>query len=181
MAGNDLGSLLGSLLGGAAWTRRRQRRRMGVLGSLIGALAGGQGAGGASGSGGASNPLGGLLDMLTRSGLTDQTRSWVGTGENQSVSGAQIAEALPDETLRQVAQDAACQPAGGRRPDRAVAAAGRRQADPDRLAAPGIPRGHHPRAAALTGLPAPEAAKVLAGARPPSRRAGAPARPPAPD
>ncbi|MDX2563666.1 YidB family protein [Streptomyces sp. TX20-6-3] len=115
MAGNDLGSLLGSLLGGAggAGGRGGGSGAGGILGSLIGALAGGQGggaSGGAGGAGGASNPLGGLLDMLTRSGLTDQTRSWVGTGENQSVSGAQIAEALPDETLRKVAQDAGVSP-----------------------------------------------------------------------
>ncbi|MFE6061768.1 YidB family protein [Streptomyces sp. NPDC056431] len=109
MAGNDLGSLLGSLLGGAGGQSGGSGAG-GILGSLIGALAGGQGGGGAGGSGGASNPLGGLLDMLTKSGLTDQTRSWVGTGENQSVSGAQIAEALPDETLQKVAQDAGVSP-----------------------------------------------------------------------
>lgn len=115
MAGNDLGSLLGSLLGGAGG-QSGGGGAGGILGSLIGALAGGQGAGGAGapggagGAGGASNPLGGLLDMLTRSGLTDQTRSWVGTGENQPVSGAQIAEALPDETLQKVAQDAGVSP-----------------------------------------------------------------------
>ncbi|MFJ2935530.1 YidB family protein [Streptomyces sp. NPDC087219] len=106
MAGNDLGGLLGSLLGGAGGQGGGSGAG-GILGSLIGALAGGQGGGG---PGGASNPLGGLLDMLTKSGLTDQTRSWVGTGENQSVSGAQIAEALPDETLRKVAQDAGVSP-----------------------------------------------------------------------
>lgn len=61
-------------------------------------------------AGGGSNPLGGLLEMLTRSGLTDQTQSWVGTGENQPVSGAQIAEALPDGTLQKVAQDAGVTP-----------------------------------------------------------------------
>ncbi|MCB8903554.1 MULTISPECIES: YidB family protein [unclassified Streptomyces] len=109
MAGNDLGSLLGSLLGGAGGQSGGSGAG-GILGSLIGALAGGQGGGGTGGSGGASNPLGGLLDMLTKSGLTDQTRSWVGTGENQSVSGAQIAEALPDETLQKVAQDAGVSP-----------------------------------------------------------------------
>ncbi|MFJ7988325.1 YidB family protein [Streptomyces sp. NPDC094447] len=103
MAGNDLGSLLGSLLGGSGG---QSGGAGGILGSLIGALAGGQGGAQGGGAGGASNPLGGLLDMLTKSGLTDQTRSWVGTGENQSVSGAQIAEALPDETLQKVAQDA---------------------------------------------------------------------------
>ncbi|MFG3491044.1 YidB family protein [Streptomyces sp. NPDC047972] len=104
MAGNDLGSLLGSLLGGGGGGQSGGAG--GILGSLIGALAGGQGGAQGGGAGGASNPLGGLLDMLTKSGLTDQTRSWVGTGENQSVSGAQIAEALPDETLQKVAQDA---------------------------------------------------------------------------
>ncbi|MET7754901.1 YidB family protein [Streptomyces sp. NPDC005389] len=112
MAGNDLGSLLGSLLGGAGGQSGGSGAG-GILGSLIGALAGGQGggaSGGAGGAGGASNPLGGLLDMLTRSGLTDQTRSWVGTGDNQPVSGAQIAEALPDETLQKVAQDAGVSP-----------------------------------------------------------------------
>uniref|UniRef100_UPI00403FFB02 YidB family protein n=1 Tax=Streptomyces sp. SJL17-4 TaxID=2967224 RepID=UPI00403FFB02 len=108
MAGNDLGSLLGSLLGGAGGGQGSGGGggAGGILGSLIGALAGGKGTGGADGA----NPLGGLLDMLTRSGLTDQTRSWVGTGENQPVSGAQIADALPDDTLRQVAQDAGVSP-----------------------------------------------------------------------
>ncbi|MYS09910.1 DUF937 domain-containing protein [Streptomyces sp. SID6041] len=109
MAGNDLGSLLGSLLGGSG-SGGQSGGAGGILGSLIGALAGGQGGAQGGGAGGQSNPLGGLLDMLTRSGLTDQTRSWVGTGENQSVSGAQIAEALPDDTLQQVAQDAGVSP-----------------------------------------------------------------------
>ncbi|MFD9052771.1 YidB family protein [Streptomyces zaomyceticus] len=103
MAGNDLGGLLGSLLGGGGQSGGGAG---GILGSLIGALAGARGTGGGNGS----NPLGGLLEMLTRSGLTDQTQSWVGTGENQSVSGTQIAEALPDETLRKVAQDAGVSP-----------------------------------------------------------------------
>ncbi|WP_328945410.1 YidB family protein [Streptomyces sp. NBC_00250] len=106
MAGNDLGSLLGSLLGGSGGQSGGSGAG-GILGSLIGALAGGQGGGGAGGS---TNPLGGLLDMLTGSGLSDQTRSWVGTGENQSVSGAQIAEALPDDTLQKVAADAGVSP-----------------------------------------------------------------------
>ncbi|SED69199.1 YidB family protein [Streptomyces sp. TLI_105] len=103
MAGNDLGSLLGGLLGGAGGQNGGAGN---ILGSLIGALAGGKGGGGAGGS----NPLGGLLDVLTGSGLTDQTRSWVGTGENQAVSGAQIAEALPDDTLQKVAADAGVSP-----------------------------------------------------------------------
>ncbi|MEE1818499.1 YidB family protein [Streptomyces sp. SP18ES09] len=103
MAGNDLGSLLGGLLGGGSGAGQSGGN---VLGSLLGALMGGQGGGGGTGS----NPLGGLLDMLTRSGLTDQAQSWVGTGDNQAVSGAQIADALPDETLQRVAAEAGVSP-----------------------------------------------------------------------
>ncbi|KQX11395.1 hypothetical protein ASC82_21280 [Streptomyces sp. Root431] len=103
MAGNDLGSLLGSLLGGGG--QGGSGGAGGILGSLLGAL-GGAKSGGADGA----NPLGGLLDMLTKSGLVDQAQSWVGTGENKPVSGAQIADALPDDTLQKVAQDAGVSP-----------------------------------------------------------------------
>ncbi|MFF0137377.1 YidB family protein [Streptomyces sp. NPDC005227] len=99
MAGNDLGSLLGGLLGGGGHQSGSSNGGAGnILGALLGAL-GGSG----SGSGGGS-PLGGLMDMLTKSGLVDQAQSWVGNGENQAVSGLQIAEALPDETLQKVAE-----------------------------------------------------------------------------
>lgn len=104
MAGNDLGSLLGSLLGSSG--QGGGSGAGGVLGSLLGALAGGKSGAGADGA----NPLGGLIDMLTKSGLVDQAQSWVGTGRNQPVSGAQITEALPDETLQKVAADAGLTP-----------------------------------------------------------------------
>lgn len=114
MAGNDLGSLLGGLLGGGSGQGGGGGGGGGnILGSLLGALLGGGGAGGAAGAqaaGGGSNPLGGLMDMLTKSGLADQAQSWVGTGENKAVSGAQIAEALPDETLQKVAEQAGVTP-----------------------------------------------------------------------
>lgn len=106
MAGNDLGSLLGGLLGGGSSGGGQGGGN--ILGALLGALGG---AGGAQGAGGgANNPLGGLMDMLTKSGLVDQAQSWVGTGENQPVSGAQIAEALPDEALQKVAEQAGVSP-----------------------------------------------------------------------
>ncbi|OEJ31356.1 YidB family protein [Streptomyces subrutilus] len=109
MAGNDLGSLLGGILGGG-----RSGGAGGgssVLGSLLGALTGGGGAGGAQAPGGAANnPLAGLLEMLTKSGLVDQAQSWVGTGQNQPVSADQIKEALPDGTLRKVAEQAGVTP-----------------------------------------------------------------------
>ncbi|MEV6173563.1 YidB family protein [Streptomyces sp. NPDC051954] len=99
MAGNDLGSLLGGLLGGGPSGGIGGN----ILGSLLSALMqNGQGAGG--------NGLGGLLDMLTKSGLAEQKDSWVGTGGNQAVTGAQIRQALPDETLKQVADQAGVTP-----------------------------------------------------------------------
>ncbi len=108
MAGNDLGSLLGSLLGGSGG-QSGSGGAGGILGSLIGALAGG-GSGGAGAGGNGSNPLGGLIDMLTKSGLADQAQSWVGTGRNQPVSGPEIAQALPDDALQKVAADAGVSP-----------------------------------------------------------------------
>ncbi|MFJ1569749.1 YidB family protein [Streptomyces erythrochromogenes] len=102
MAGNDLGSLLGGLLGGKSGSGGGGGE---ILGALLGALMGGGGDGGRA-AGGANNPLGGLMDMLTKSGLADQAQSWIGTGENKPVSGAQISEAVPDETLQKVAAQA---------------------------------------------------------------------------
>ncbi|MEW2167157.1 YidB family protein [Streptomyces sp. NPDC007084] len=112
MAGNDLGSLLGSLLGGGNQPGSGGGGGGGgtgaggagnILGALLGAL------GGASGSGG-GNPLGGLMDLLTKSGLADQAQSWVGTGENKAVSGQQVAEALPDDTLQKIAEQTGVSP-----------------------------------------------------------------------
>ncbi|MFE4823406.1 YidB family protein [Streptomyces sp. NPDC056704] len=76
-------------------------------GNILCALLGALGGGGGQAAGG--NPLGGLLDMLTKSGLMDQAQSWIGTGEN-SVSGDQIAQALPDNTLQEVAAQAGVSP-----------------------------------------------------------------------
>ncbi|MFB7465692.1 YidB family protein [Streptomyces sp. NPDC056224] len=112
MASSDLGSLLGGLLGGGG--KGGSGGGGNILGSLLGALMGGSGSGSggaaqpAAGSGG--NPLGGLLDVLGKAGLADQAQSWVGTGENQPVTGEQSAGALPDETLRKVAEQAGVNP-----------------------------------------------------------------------
>lgn len=99
MAGNDIGGLLGGLLGGG------KGGGADMLGALLSAL-GGQGSQGGQGGG----SLGGLLDILARSGLAEQKDSWVGTGANQSVTGAQIQQALPDETLQQVAEKTGVSP-----------------------------------------------------------------------
>ncbi|THA79999.1 YidB family protein [Streptomyces sp. A0592] len=108
MAGNDLGSLLGGLLGGGKSGSGGGGGD--ILGALLGALMGGGAGAGGQTAGGANNPLGGLMDMLTKSGLADQAQSWIGTGENKPVSGAQISEAVPDETLQKVAAQAGVSP-----------------------------------------------------------------------
>ncbi|MFJ4865902.1 MULTISPECIES: YidB family protein [unclassified Streptomyces] len=111
MAGNDLGSLLGGLLGGGSGGQGGSGGAGNILGALLGALAGaGGGASGARAGGSGNNPLGGLMDMLTKSGLADQAQSWLGTGDNKPVSGAQIAEAVPDEALQKAAAQAGVSP-----------------------------------------------------------------------
>ncbi|MEU0970086.1 YidB family protein [Streptomyces sp. NPDC005917] len=93
MAGNDLESMLGSLF-------RGDGKDAGPLSALIGALSQGQGGG----------SLDGLLDTLASSGLTAQKDTRVGTGTNQPVTGNQIQQALPDDTLQQVAEQAGVSP-----------------------------------------------------------------------
>lgn len=106
MAGNDLGGLLGGLLGGGGQGGGSGGGN--ILGSLLGGLLGGGGAGAGGGSNAGSNPLGGLLEMITKSGLVDkgQLDSWVGTGDNQTLSPDQVKQAVPDETLDKVAAEA---------------------------------------------------------------------------
>ncbi|MFF1595074.1 YidB family protein [Streptomyces sp. NPDC058286] len=88
MAGNDLGSLLGSLLG---------RGSSSGSGMMLGALFNSAGSE-------AGNSLEGLLSQLTDGGLAAKVDSWVGTGENEKVSGAQIAQALPPGLLASAAR-----------------------------------------------------------------------------
>lgn len=51
-----------------------------------------------------------LLEKLKQSGLSDQVASWIGTGENQPVSGDQIKAALGDADVEQVARQAGIAP-----------------------------------------------------------------------
>ncbi|MGW0391812.1 YidB family protein [Streptomyces sp. NPDC003042] len=101
MAGNDLGSLLAGLLGGGD----KSRGAGNILSSLLGALGGG-----GSHANAGSNPLDGLMGMLGKSGIADQANSWVSTGANKAVSGTEIDQALPDETLKKVAEQTGVSP-----------------------------------------------------------------------
>ncbi|GIG09756.1 YidB family protein [Catellatospora coxensis] len=65
---------------------------------------------GGGGGGGSQANLSGLVDQLSRSGLGPQVQSWIGTGKNENVTGAQLQQALGGGTLEQVAQQAGTTP-----------------------------------------------------------------------
>jgi len=50
--------------------------------------------------------LNGLLGKLQQSGLGEKAQSWVGTGQNQPVSSQEVRQALGDDQIRDVAQQA---------------------------------------------------------------------------
>jgi uncharacterized protein YidB (DUF937 family) len=54
--------------------------------------------------GGLLGGLGGLLNKLQQGGLGDQTKSWVGTGQNQPVSPGQIGQALGPNIIKTLSQ-----------------------------------------------------------------------------
>lgn len=70
----------------------------GGLGGILGQILGG--------GGGASGGLGGLLEHLQRSGLGDQARSWVGTGDNQPISPNDISQVFGADGLAEIARRA---------------------------------------------------------------------------
>jgi uncharacterized protein YidB (DUF937 family) len=50
------------------------------------------------------NGLQGIISQLTSAGLGQQVQSWVGTGENQKVSGQQIQQAMDPAALQQMSR-----------------------------------------------------------------------------
>ena len=84
-----------------------------ILGALLGSnvlTGGGAGQTASTGSqpttdaGGVLGGLGGLLNKLEQGGLGDQTKSWVGTGQNQPVSPGQLGSALGPTIIKTVSQ-----------------------------------------------------------------------------
>jgi uncharacterized protein YidB (DUF937 family) len=57
-----------------------------------------------------SGGLQGLIWKLSRSGLGQQAQSWVGTGENQPVTGSQVREAIDARQLKAIADQAGMTP-----------------------------------------------------------------------
>jgi len=55
-------------------------------------------------AGGVLGGLGGLLNKLEQGGLGDQTKSWVGSGQNQPVSPSQLGQALGPNIIKTLSQ-----------------------------------------------------------------------------
>jgi len=55
-------------------------------------------------AGGLLSGLGGLLDKLQQGGLSHATNSWVGNGQNQTVSSNQLSSALGPDIIKALAQ-----------------------------------------------------------------------------
>jgi uncharacterized protein YidB (DUF937 family) len=72
----------------------------GGLGDVLGGLLGGAAAGTVINGG-----LGGLLKQLQQSGQGDVAHSWVGPGENKSISEGDLANALGGDTLDTLAHE----------------------------------------------------------------------------
>jgi uncharacterized protein YidB (DUF937 family) len=76
---------------------------LGGLGGLLGGLAGGgsrAGGAGAAGLGGLlTSGLGDLLDQFHGAGKGDAARSWVGTGQNESISPQDLSQVLTPEQV----------------------------------------------------------------------------------
>lgn len=120
--GGGLEDLLGGLLGGGSSGGSGSGGGLqDILGSLLGGSSGGSPGTAAGGMdlGALAAALGPLLGKLLQggglskllgnaqaSGLSAQADSWVGTGENQSVSGQDIKGVVGDDAVKEVAQKA---------------------------------------------------------------------------
>jgi uncharacterized protein YidB (DUF937 family) len=93
--GKSLTDVLGALLGSNVLTG-------GGAGQT--ASAGSQPTTDTSDAGGLLGGLGGLLNKLEQGGLGDQTKSWVGTGQNQPVSPGQLGQALGPNIIKTLSQ-----------------------------------------------------------------------------
>jgi uncharacterized protein YidB (DUF937 family) len=94
-----LDSVLGQVLGGGALQQQRQGEQMGGvdLGSLAGAL------GGLLANNGSQGGLGGLIDKFGQAGMGDTIGSWIGSGQNEPISGEQVQDALGRDTISDLA------------------------------------------------------------------------------
>lgn len=103
--GGGLGGLLGGLLGGSQGAGAGGGGLGGLLNGGLGGGLGGLLAGGAAG-GLLSGGLGELIKQFQQSGHGDTAQSWVGTGPNKTISPNDLGNALGDDTVNSLAEQA---------------------------------------------------------------------------
>jgi uncharacterized protein YidB (DUF937 family) len=96
-----LDSVLGQVLGGAQ-PQQPQGGGLDGLDGLGGGLAGVLG--GLLANNGEVGGIGGLVSRFEQAGMGDVIGSWIGTGENQPVSGGQLQDALGSDVISGLAQ-----------------------------------------------------------------------------
>jgi uncharacterized protein YidB (DUF937 family) len=94
-----LNTILGAVLGGNTGGNQQNQ-----LAQIAMQLLGGSGSGGGSGGG-----LGALIQQFQKAGLGDAVNSWVSTGANLPVNGAQVQQALGADRIQQFAQQTGMQ------------------------------------------------------------------------
>ena len=97
--GKPLMLALGALLASGVLTKGGAGQTAGQTAST-----GSQPATDTSDAGGMLGGLGGLLNKLEQGGLGDQTKSWVGSGQNQQVSPSQLGQALGPNIIKTLSQ-----------------------------------------------------------------------------
>lgn len=59
---------------------------------------------------GASGGLGGIIQHLSNNGMGQQVQSWIGSGQNHPISGADVQQAVDSNQLQQMAQQQGMSP-----------------------------------------------------------------------
>ena len=98
--GGGLGDLLGGVLGGGR-SRTGGGNLLVTLLPLILMMLQNRG-----GNAGARGGLGGLLQQLQAAGLGQQANSWVGRGDNDTITAEQLRDALGPDSIRELATQA---------------------------------------------------------------------------
>jgi uncharacterized protein YidB (DUF937 family) len=95
----------GALLGLVAVAGYQNRDK---IGEFVKGLSGG--ASEAQVPGGVAGGLGGLVTHMNQGGLADIAKSWVGTGANSPISGAQVANMLPPSVVEMLTKQTGLTP-----------------------------------------------------------------------
>ena len=109
-----LDSVLGAVLNNGGQQQQQPQGGAGGLGGIIGMLASNpqliQVVVGMLGNNSSQGGLGGLAEKFQQAGMGDVPGSWIGTGQNQPISGDQLSNVLGSDALAGIAAQLGLQP-----------------------------------------------------------------------